>query len=94
MDRDFNNNKDFNNNFNNGFIPPYMDYMFPNGQADFNEIYKDPVLNPMMQYEQACSYYRYLCLQMDFKIKCKEYEKMCKNTNSNNINNSRERKIE
>lgn len=67
--------------FNNGFMPPYMDYNMPppNG-IDMNEMYKDPFLNPMMQYEQACSYYRYLCMQMDYKIKCKEYEKMCGRT--------------
>ncbi len=63
--------------FNNGFMPPYMDY---NGM-DMNEVYKDPFFNPMMQYEQACSYYRYLCMQMDYKIKCKEYEKMCGTSN-------------
>ena len=41
------------------------------------EMYKDPILNPMMQYEQGCTYYKYLCMQMDYKIKCKEYEKLC-----------------
>ena len=45
---------------------------------DVNEIYKDPMFNPIAQYEQAYSYYKYLCMQMDYKIKCKEYEKMCK----------------
>ncbi len=45
--------------------------------SDMNEIYKDPMFNPMAQYEQAYSYYRYLCMQMDYKIKCKEYEKLC-----------------
>ena len=71
--------------FNSGFMPPYMDYNMPppNGM-DMNEIYKDPFFNPMMQYEQACSYYRYLCMQMDYKIKCKEYEKMCEHTNEKN----------
>lgn len=38
----------------------------------------DPMLNPMLQYEQGYCYYKYLCMQMDYKIKCKEYEKMCK----------------
>ena len=42
-----------------------------------NDMYKDPMFNPIMQYEQAYSYYKYLCMQMDYKIKCKEYEKMC-----------------
>ena len=99
MDRDLNNNQSNFNNLNNsnygtGFMPPYTDYMSPNGQVDFSEMYKDPFLNPMMQYEQACSYYRYLCLQMDYKIKCKEYERMCINSNSSVSNNSRDRKLE
>ena len=37
----------------------------------------DPMFNPIIQYEQAYSYYKYLCMQMDYKIKCKEYEKLC-----------------
>ena len=31
-------------------------------------------------------YYRYLTQQMEYKIKCKEYEKLC----NNNINNRNE----
>ena len=46
---------------------------------EINDIYKDPMFNPVAQYEQAYSYYKYLCMQMDYKIKCKEYEKMCQN---------------
>ena len=42
-----------------------------------NDMYKDPMFNPMMQYEQAYMYYRYLAMQMEYKIKCKEYEKIC-----------------
>ena len=38
---------------------------------------ENPIFNPIMQYEQAYMYYRYLSQQMDYKIKCKEYEKMC-----------------
>ena len=52
---------------------------FSNG-LDMNDMYKDPMFNPIMQYEQAFSYYKYLCMQMDYKIKCKEYEKLCTNT--------------
>lgn len=37
----------------------------------------DPILNPMLQYEQGYMYYRYLTQQLDYKIKCKEYEKLC-----------------
>ena len=61
--------KDFNGY---GYMPPYMD-----SNVDMNDLYKDPMFNPIMQYEQAFSYYRYLCMQMDYKIKCKEYEKLC-----------------
>lgn len=72
------------------YNPPYMDYgMPPNFQGDPN----DPILNPMMQYEQACQYYRYLCLQLDYKMKCKEYERMCK-ASSNSSSDRRDRKIE
>ena len=42
-----------------------------------NDMYRDPMFNPINQYEQAYTYYKYLCMQMDYKIKCKEYEKMC-----------------
>ena len=67
----------------NGYIP-FMDYNMPPPNnynfQEMNEIYKDPIFNPIMQYEQASSYYRYLCMQMDYKIKCKEYEKMCSNS--------------
>lgn len=71
--------KDFNNNY-----LPFMDYNMPppNSGIDMNDLYKDPMFNPMMQYEQACCYYRYLCMQMDYKIKCKEYEKLCSKANS------------
>mgnify|MGYP004551908245 FL=1 len=75
MDKDFNN------------MPPFMDYsMFQQMQGppspDMSDIYRDPMFNPIAQYEQAYCYYRYLCMQMDYKIKCKEYEKMC-NTSGN-----------
>ena len=80
--------------FNNTYIPPFADYGMqpPSFGMDFNDLYKDPMFNPMMQYEQAYCYYRYLCMQMDYKIKCKEYEKMCNNSNS--MIDKRERKIE
>ncbi len=58
-----------------GGYPP-MGFDIPD---NINDIYKDPMFNPIMQYEQAYTYYKYLCMQMDYKIKCKEYEKMCSN---------------
>ena len=81
MDKDFNN------------MPPFMDFsMFQQMQGglahDMNDIYRDPMFNPMAQYEQAYLYYRYMCMQMDYKIKCKEYEKMC-NTSANSEKSQR-----
>ena len=57
------------NNFN-GFYgyspyPPYENFDMPNGD----------IFNPIMQYEQGYMYYRYLTQQLEYKIKCKEYEK-------------------
>ncbi len=72
MEKDFNdlqNNFGFQNGFQNGF--------------DANDIYKDPMFNPMAQYEQAYTYYKYLCMQMEYKIKCKEYEKLCSGNTAN-----------
>lgn len=68
----------------NAYMPPFMDYgaSQPGTYPDMNDLYKDPMFNPAMQYDQAYSYYRYLCSQMDYKIKCKEYEKLCGNSNS------------
>ena len=72
--------RDFNNNFN----PNFMDY-----NQNMNDIYSDPMFNPIMQYEQAFYYYRYLCMQMDYKIKCKEYEKLYNNGISQDNRNNR-----
>ena len=79
MDKDF-------NDFQNFYGYNFGNMNIPNGM-DMNDIYKDPMLNPIMQYEQASSYYRYLCMQMDYKIKCKEYEKLCNSFNTNPTNN-------
>ena len=64
----------------NGF-PPFNPYDVPD--TGLNDMYKDPMFNPIMQYEQAYTYYKYLCMQMDYKIKCKEYEKMCSKDTKN-----------
>ena len=83
--------KDFNS------YSPYMNYGSNQlANDDFGNMYSDPAnFNPIMQYEQAYTYYRFLCMQMDYKIKCKEYEKMCEkkinSSNNNNTNNTRPR---
>ena len=57
--------------------PPYNQFDSPEG-----DLYKDQMFNPVAQYEQAYSYYKYLNMQMEYKIKCKEYEKMCASPHS------------
>ncbi len=55
-------------------FPPYMNMNY--------DSYYDPMMgdnymfNPVIQYEQAYMYYRYLTQQLEYKIKCKEYEKL------------------
>ena len=85
MDKDYFNMAGYN-------IPPYFGYdtgvdpnMIQQQQPD------NTVFNPMIQYEQAYMYYRYLAEQMEYKIKCKEYEKL---TNSSDNNRPNSRKIE
>ncbi len=68
MDRnsDFSNYNNFNNSQN-----------FNQFESQFDSsMYETPMINPVMQYEQAYMYYRYLSQQMDYKIKCKEFEKL------------------
>jgi hypothetical protein len=70
----------------NGF-PPYDNMAFnPNMPND--ALYQDSIFNPIAQYEQAYMYYRYLTQQMDYKIKCKEYDRLC------GTKEQKERKIE
>ena len=58
------------NNFNNS-------QSFNQFESQFDSsMYETPMINPVMQYEQAYMYYRYLSQQMDYKIKCKEFEKL------------------
>ena len=64
------------NDFAGSGFYPYGNMM--NNNFDANDIYKDPMFNPIMQYEQAYSYYKYLCMQLEYKIKCKEYENLNK----------------
>lgn len=53
-----------------------------------NDMYKDSMFNPLLQYEQAYMYYRYMTMQLEYKMKCKEYEKLC------NKHDIKERRIE
>ena len=53
-------------------FPPFSPY----GGMGFDSN-ADDMYNPMLQYEQGYMYYRFMCMQLDYKIKLKEYEKMC-----------------
>ena len=73
---------DKNMEYNNFYgYPPYTGTNdgFDNQYADFN---------PMAQYEQGYIYYRFLTQQLEYKIKCKEFEKIC-NENKENKNERR-----
>ncbi len=50
--------------------------------ANNSDMYKDPMFNPMMQYEQGYMYYRYMCMQLEYRIKCKEYEQIANKQSS------------
>ena len=55
---------------------PYPPYDINN--MDNSNMNEANFFNPSVQYEQAYMYYRYLSQQMDYKIKCKEYENLYK----------------
>lgn len=72
-----------NNNANS--FSSFNPYDFGQDSNSTNSIDSNTLFNPLMQYEQAYMYYRYLAMQMEYKIKCREYEKL----SSNSINNSK-----
>lgn len=72
-------NIDYNNFY--GYSP----YSSGMQDSNFEPQYAD--FNPMAQYEQGYMYYRYLTQQLEYKIKCKEFEKMC--NDSKEIKNER-----
>ena len=80
MDKDYFNMNGYN-------VPPYFGY---DGIDSTMNQDSNGMFNPIVQYEQAYMYYRYLSQQMDYKIKCKEYEKL---TNSD-VSRQSQRKIE
>jgi len=71
-----------------GGFSPYMSSMGNDMNMESNN-YDANMFNPMSQYEQGYMYYRYLCQQLDYKIKCKEYDRLC-----GNIPNKNDRKLE
>jgi len=69
--------------------PPFNQFESPE-----SDLYKDPMFNPVAQYEQAYCYYKYLSMQMDYKIKCKEYEKICNSSSGSVLRERTEEKRE
>ena len=68
------------------FPPPYGGY-----ENGFDPNMNDPMFNPMVQYEQAYMYYRYMTQQLEYKIKCKEYDKLCNTTHKGDLGRSERR---
>ena len=64
------NNSDFNNLGGFYGCSPFSHYE----GVDTN--FTDNMFNPVSQYEQGYMYYRYLTQAVEYKIKCKELEKM------------------
>ena len=59
-------------NFNNSYgYSPFTPH------DNFDPTIGDTSFDPMYQYEQGYIYYRYLTQAVEYKIKCKEYEKIC-----------------
>ncbi len=66
-------NIDYNNFYGfSGYPPQYSPYenIDPTSSPESN------FFNPMFQYEQGYMYYRYLTQALEYKMKCKEYEKL------------------
>ena len=63
------------------FPPPF--YGGYEGNFDPNMSENNAMFNPMVQYEQAYMYYRYMTQQLEYKIKCKEYDRLCNSVTKN-----------
>lgn len=70
-----NKNMDYNNFSGSGGYNNSQNFS-PYENSFDSTMYEAPMINPIMQYEQAYMYYKYLTQQMDYRIKCKEYEKL------------------
>lgn len=68
-----------------GCVPPYMS---SDMSMNMNFDYENNMFNPVNQYEQAYMYYKYMTQQLEYKIKCKEFEQLCNPTNNRKTNAS------
>ena len=76
MDKNNNNYSSFNGYYG---YPPFTPF------DNFDPNMVDNNFDPMAQYEQGYIYYRYLTQAVEYKIRCKELEKM----NSKDLNTDR-----
>jgi len=69
------------------FPPPY----YGGYEAGFDPNMQDggQMFNPIVQYEQAYMYYRYMTQQLEYKIKCKEYDKLCNTIGKSDLNRNK-----
>lgn len=58
-------------------FPPFASYGM-GFEGSMDDMYSNPMFNPIMQYEQAYMYYKFMCQQLEYKMKLKEYEKLNK----------------
>ena len=82
---------DKNSDYNYYGVPPFGNInmnMYDSDTNGCNGINMDSqgIFNPFMQYEQAYMYYRYLAMQMEYKIKCKEFENLSSKSNGRDAN--------
>ena len=73
-------------NMNNFGVPPYYNYDNFSSENGTQNSVDNNMFNPLMQYEQAYMYYRYLSQQMEYKIKCKEYERLSASATNSRTN--------
>ena len=73
------NNMNYNNFY--GFSP------YTNSPEGFDNQYTE--FNPLAQYEQGYMYYKFLTQQLEYKIKCKEFERLHNNDVRDNRNERR-----
>lgn len=58
-------------------FPPYSPYNI-GFDSTMDDMYSNPMFSPIMQYEQGYMYYRFMCQQLEYKMKLKEYERLNK----------------
>ncbi len=57
-------------------FPPFGSFGLNSDSID--DMYSNPMFNPILQYEQGYMYYKFMCQQLEYKMKLKEYEKQNK----------------